>query len=137
MRLLAENFRRNLPSASILHAAVVGEQGDYHVEEGRFPGEIRVLPGIGTVEAMTLPEVLDHFEMQSVDLMKIDIEGGEATIFENASAWANRVGSILGEVHPPLTTAAALGQLAPFGFRPLPLPDRSYFQDILFLHKPR
>jgi FkbM family methyltransferase len=135
-RLLEENFQRNLPQATALRAAVVGEAGDYAVEEDAFPGEIKVVPGEGSVKALTLPEVLDHFELDTVDLMKIDIEGGEAGIFERAGDWAGRVGAILGEVHPPLTVEAAHAQLGEFGFEPLPLPDRHFFGDIIYMHKP-
>jgi FkbM family methyltransferase len=135
-RFLEENFKRNLPHGVALKAAVVGEPGDYAVDEDAFPGEIRVVPGEGTVKALTLPEVLDHFELDTVDLMKIDIEGGEAGVFDRADSWAGRVGAILGEVHPPLTVERAHAQLAGFGFEPLPLPDRSFFRDIVYMHKP-
>lgn len=137
-RLLEENFRRNLPHGVALQAAVVGEPGSYHVDEESFPGEIRVMPGKGTVDALTLPEVLDRFELDSVDLLKIDIEGGEKGIFENAHLWADKVEAILGEVHPPTTTVAgAEAQLAEFGFKSLPLPDRPFFEDIIFMRKQR
>jgi len=135
--LLQENFKRNLPHGVALQAAVVGEPGEYHVDEDNFPGSIRVVPGEGTVEALTLPEVLDRFELDTVDLMKIDIEGGEAGIFDNAEPWAGRVSAILGEVHPPLTVERAHEQLAEFGFEPLPLPDRAFFGDILYVRKRR
>jgi FkbM family methyltransferase len=132
-RLLTVNLERNLPSALPLQAAVVPESGSYRIETEHPPGQVKVVPGEGTVEGMTVSEILDRAGLESVDLMKIDIEGGEQEIFGRAGDWAERVGAILGEVHPPLTVAAAQTVLRPFGFEPLPVPDRPFFEDILYM----
>lgn len=133
--LLQENLARNLPQAVAIHAAAVGEPGAYHVEEGGEPGEIRVLPGEGSVDALTLPEILDRAGMERVDLLKIDIEGAEAEIFERAEEWGDRVGAVIGEVHPPLTTERAYEQLAEVGLRPLPVPER-LAGDLIYARRP-
>jgi FkbM family methyltransferase len=122
-RLLEENLSRNLPQARAIQAAAVGRPGAYHVEEGAEPGQIRVLPGEGSVEALSVPEILDRAGMDYVDLLKIDIEGGEIEIFERAEEWGDRVGAVLGEVHPPLTAEQAYEQLAEVGLRRLPVPE--------------
>lgn len=134
-RLLRENLARNLPQAGGIHAAAVGQPGAYHVEEGGEPGEIRVLPGEGSIEALTVPEILDRAGMEGVDLLKIDIEGAEAEIFERAEEWGHRVGAVIGEVHPPLTTERAYEQLAEVGLRPLPVPER-LSHDLIFARRP-
>jgi len=138
-RLLKTNFERNLPAATPLNVAVVGEPGRYRLATNPLPGMTRVVSdervGEQAVPALTLPEVLNRVGMASVDLMKIDIEGEEARIFRHAREWAPRVRAILGEVHSPLTVDVAQEWLAPFGFQPLPVPSRPGFDDILFLHK--
>lgn len=94
------------------------------------------MPGAGTVEALTLNEALDRAGLDSVDLVKIDIEGGECT--SSGERGTGRAGlAILGEVHPPLTVPRALEQLAPYGFVPLPVPRRPIFEDLLFAHRAR
>jgi FkbM family methyltransferase len=135
-RLLEQNLARNFPQAHAIHAAAVGEPGAYRVEEDAEPGQIRVVSGEGSVKALTVSEILDLAEMERVDLMKIDIEGGEAEIFEHVGDWGERVGAILGEVHPPLTAERAYEQLAEVGLRPLPLPDHPGFRDIIFARRP-
>ena len=134
-RLLEENLARNLPQARAIHAAAVGKPGAYHVEEGAEPGEIRVLPGEGSVEALTMGEILDKAGMEHVDLLKIDIEGAEAEIFERAEEWGHRVGAVIGEVHPPLTRERAYGQLAEVGLLPLSLSD-GVPDDIIYARRP-
>jgi FkbM family methyltransferase len=135
-RLLQENLRRNLPSATAVNAAIVAEPGAYRVAEGEFPGETRVEMGGGTVEGLTVIQLLDRTGIEKVDLMKIDIEGGEIPLFERAEEWGDRVGAILGEVHPPLTVEQAQANLSRFGFAPVPMLDRPLFRDILYVHKP-
>ncbi len=134
-RLLKENLARNLPQARAIHAAAVGRPGAYHVEEGGEPGEIRVLPGKGSVEALTVSEILDQAGMDRVDLLKIDIEGAEEEIFERVEEWGDRVGAVLGEVHPPLTAERAYEQLAQVGLRPLSVRD-GVPEDIVYARRP-
>jgi FkbM family methyltransferase len=139
-RLLQVNLSRNLSGAVALQAAVIGKPGGHKLVNGRFPGETQVLPADaaddGELNTLTVSEALDQAEMESVDLMKIDIEGGEAAIFDAAAEWAPRVRAILGEVHPPLTVSAAQSQLREFGFVPLPVAARPVMKDILFVHRP-
>jgi FkbM family methyltransferase len=134
--LLEQNLARNLPEASAIHAAAVAEAGAYRVEEDDAePGQIRVVPGDGSVKGLTVPEILDLAEMERVDLLKIDIEGAEAAIFERAEDWGHRVGALIGEVHPPLTAERAYEQLAEVGLRPLPVPER-LSHDLIFARRP-
>jgi hypothetical protein len=70
-----------------------------------------------------MTEILDRAGMEYVDLLKIDIEGAEAEIFERAGEWGHRVGAVIGEVHPPLTRERAYEQLAEVGLLPLSMDD--------------
>jgi FkbM family methyltransferase len=135
-RLLEENLARNLPEARAINAAAVAEAGAYRVEEDDAePGQIRVVPGEGSVKGLTVPQILDLAEMEHVDLLKIDIEGAEAPIFERIDEWGDRVGAVIGEVHPPLTAERAYEQLAEAALQPLPVPDR-LSRDLIFARRP-
>jgi FkbM family methyltransferase len=136
-RRLQENLRRNLPTALAINAAAVGREGSYQMVDGKeSAGFSRVVRGEGEIEGLTVDQILARAGLDSVDLMKVDIEGSEAAIFEQAEEWGARVGAILGEVHPPLTVAMAESRLAVAGFEPLPVPDRPVFEDIVFVHRP-
>lgn len=135
--LLAENLRRNVPTAASVNAALVAQPGHYRVEEALYSGETRVVrddaPSDTGVTALTMLDTLATAGFTHVDLLKLDIEGSELGVFERAADWAQRVGAILAEVHPPLTVAQAQRQLAPHGYRPLPLPAHPKFNNILFV----
>lgn len=135
--LLEENLRRNVPRASAINAALVPRPGHFRVVEGSYSGITRVDPDEGQsgtrVTALTLPQVLDRAGFDIVDLMKLDIEGGELGVFECAGDWATRVRAILAEVHPPLTVLDAQRQLSTYGYEPLPISDNPKFDQILFV----
>lgn len=136
-RLLRENLRRNLPEARAVNAAVVAKGGAYSLEESTIPAEGRVVPGTGRegvpVQALTIPDILAAVGLDSVDLLKVDIEGGEVDLFAAADAWSDRVGALIAEVHEPLTVAEAESRLAEHGFKPLPRPHTSRFANILYM----
>lgn len=137
--LLAENLRRNVPTATAINAALVPEPGNYRIEEAFYSGESRVVRDAAqaetSVEGLTLTEILDRANFAQADLMKLDIEGGEIGVFERAIDWAPRVRAILAEVHPPLTVADAQRNLAAHGYTPLPLPPHPKFKELLFMSR--
>lgn len=137
-RLLRENLRRNVPQAQAFRAAVVAKPGAYRLEEADVPSESRVVTAEsgaseGGVEAMTIAEVMTRAGIETVDLMKMDIEGGEAALFESAGEWAPRVRALVAEVHHPLTVKIAEGRLSAHGFVSLPRPAGAKFERIVYM----
>lgn len=55
--------------------------------------------GRGMVRGVTLGTVMREFGIDAIDLLKVDIEGAEKEIFENASAWIGSVNTIAVETH--------------------------------------
>jgi FkbM family methyltransferase len=57
-------------------------------------------PGEGVFSAFTVDEIMDRFGMDRCDLLKLDIEGAEASVFAPGTLdWLDRVDAILVEVH--------------------------------------
>jgi FkbM family methyltransferase len=54
---------------------------------------------IGTVECISLPDLLDEFDIDKLDVLKIDIEGSEKEVFDTSSEWIDRVDVIVAELH--------------------------------------
>ncbi len=65
-------------------------QGDTILPKGRV---------LGTVEGVTLTQIMSDFGLSYVDLVKLDIEGSEKTIFESSETWISLVGVIAIELH--------------------------------------
>lgn len=63
-----------------------------------------------------LTALLDAAGFGDVDLLKIDIEGGESAVLPTAGAWAPRVRRIVGELHGSLDLGWARRTLGPHGY---------------------
>jgi FkbM family methyltransferase len=83
-----------------LKACVYSQHGTVRFTD-HGPSWARSILGAGGVEvsALTVLELLERFEARRVDLLKMDIEGGEKYVFESLDQWIDRVGWILLEVH--------------------------------------
>lgn len=51
------------------------------------------------VECVTIPSLMKEYGMERIDLLKMDIEGGEKDVLENAADWIDRVGVMTVELH--------------------------------------
>jgi FkbM family methyltransferase len=129
--LLARNLHLNGVDAVVLAAAVVGTPGRYAVAPGRAPASNRVHASpAGAVEGITVAEVLARGGLDTVDLLKVDIEGAEAEVFAGAAEWASRVQAVIAELHEPFGLDDADALLAPHGFERTELPAGVRFRQV-------
>lgn len=54
------------------------------------------------IPAVTVPEILERFGLDRIDLFKVDIEGAELEVFRNTSGWIGKVDSLVVELHDRL-----------------------------------
>jgi FkbM family methyltransferase len=55
-----------------------------------------------TVQAMTVDRVMEIHELDFIDILKVDIEGAECEVFQNAAAWMPKVDALIVELHEHL-----------------------------------
>lgn len=55
--------------------------------------------GAGTVQTVTVPELMLRHEMPHVDILKVDVEGAEKAIFSAAAPWIGKVRRFAIEFH--------------------------------------
>jgi hypothetical protein len=51
------------------------------------------------VMAMTVDKIMNDYNLEKIDILKIDIEGAEKEVFSNASSWIEKVDAIIVELH--------------------------------------
>jgi FkbM family methyltransferase len=51
------------------------------------------------VKAVTIEEIMLQFNIDYIDILKIDIEGSEKEVFESSGNWINKINSIIIELH--------------------------------------
>lgn len=65
-----------------------------------------VLPGSNTIEAIGISQILKDYGQQTIDILKIDIEGAEKTLFtHNYSEWLSKTKVIAIELHDSIDDA--------------------------------
>jgi len=78
------------------------------------------------VDAVDIASLMERFEIEHLDLLKMDIEGAERAVFDDCADWIDRVEAIIVEVHDRLmpgcsesfdraTTAFAIREVGPEG----------------------
>ncbi len=51
------------------------------------------------IRCLTVADLMDQYQIKKIDLFKIDIEGAEKNVFENAGPWIERVDILAVELH--------------------------------------
>jgi FkbM family methyltransferase len=75
---------------------------DQSVEKWKYRVTKRVGPesGAANVPSITIPEMLERFQIDDIDLLKLDIEGSEYDLFASGpEEWLDRVRTIAIELH--------------------------------------
>lgn len=102
------NFQLQRNTAAFANVQAVGvalwvESGSVALADpGYGPWGLQVDGPAGTstqVPAITMDEVLRDYQLDTVDLLKVDIEGSEKELFDAAGSWIGRVDAICLELH--------------------------------------
>jgi FkbM family methyltransferase len=104
--LLRENVCA-IPRVTFLNAGLWWRNGSLRVQNPDALKCILSLEELGpgciddaAVPAVTMPSIFDVLKAETIDILKIDIEGGELELFSRgANAWLSRVRSIMIELH--------------------------------------
>ena len=71
---------------------------------GNYGFQTKEIPGAGeskrdVVPSLTVDSLMAQHGIPYIDLLKVDIEGAEKEVFENASAWIDKIGVLAIELH--------------------------------------
>jgi FkbM family methyltransferase len=74
------------PNIECLHRAVYGHNGTVSLSTGASYTEVRVVSEEGNVPCFTVPTLLEKLGSRTLDIVKIDIEGSERSVFDADTA---------------------------------------------------
>ena len=117
-RIARRNFAQNKVPAIVVQAAVGPSAGTAHFQSARDSNVGKLAADGDEVTLVTMPMILEHLPGGKVDLVKLDIEGGEGPLLTTENEWLGRMTSLLAEFHPPLVDCNELVHiLTSAGFR--------------------
>lgn len=121
---LRRTLERNSVRSTVVESALTPTDGRATLFQGALSTAHSLLAGMplggsGTVEVDTvsMPSLLEKLGWQGIDLLKLDIEGGESALLAGSPAWLQRIGGIVGEVHGAYTPERLTADLKPAGFQ--------------------
>lgn len=126
LSLLSENLGRNNLQARIFPCAVGAQEGLAELSFNENTG-LSTLTSTGLtdiyghresvkVNIKTVESILDELGWESVDVVKMDIEGAELEIFRSCAQWIARVERFVLEIHSNTSPEEIAGLVRPFGF---------------------
>lgn len=83
---------------------------------------------------LSMSTLMKENNLESIDLLKIDIEGAEAIILSEQNDWLQNVENIIIELHPPYDVDRMVADLKPFGFK-IQMPDEMTGLQNIFLSR--
>lgn len=120
--LLRRNLEQNGIDAVVLEAAVGGADGTASFASSRESNLGRLTPGGVSVRVLSMPSVLRSLGDRRVDMLKVDIEGGEGDLFAADTGWLDRVDAIMMEFHPNAAAVAPIvARIERHGLRHIPV----------------
>lgn len=93
---------RPYPNVEVVEAGLWGRRARLRIENpDDAPWMFRVVEtdGPDSIEALSVPDLMEHLATDCIDVLKMDIEGSEREVFTSADGWIERVGMIIVETH--------------------------------------
>jgi FkbM family methyltransferase len=82
------------PGQRVLQDRHTGPWG-YTIADTANPAE----PTDQQIDCVTIPSLMDEYDVDRIDLLKMDIEGGEKELLEHSAQWIDRVDVLAVELH--------------------------------------
>jgi FkbM family methyltransferase len=98
--ILKENTKK-LKNVILINKAIYYKKSKLKIidtSEGKWAFQV-LEDDNGDIDSITVEELLEKFKVTRINLLKIDIEGSEKTLFENSDNWINKVNYIAIELH--------------------------------------
>ncbi|WP_170149003.1 FkbM family methyltransferase [Chryseobacterium defluvii] len=67
--------------------------------------------------AVSIDSLMKEYGLNPIDLLKVDIEGGEIDLLSKNNYWLEKVKNIIIEIHHPYTPEDLNKDLEPFGYK--------------------
>jgi FkbM family methyltransferase len=121
VELLSRNLRA-VDCATVIWAAAGDRDGKLYFREARWAwgGHTSAQAGTYPVCARSIPSILDELGIETLDLLKVDIENGVERLFHRNNQWLSRVRMIVVELFAGYGISQFENDVAPFGFTVLP-----------------
>ncbi|WP_326983957.1 FkbM family methyltransferase [Chryseobacterium sp. MYb264] len=115
--MLLKHNTASFKNIECIHAAAYFEDGTVYFGNNELSYNQKVSDeGIST-PALSVDTLMNQYNLSIIDLLKIDIEGGEIELLSKNNSWIQNIKNIVIEIHKPYTSADFQEDIQPFGFK--------------------
>jgi len=115
--LLLKHNTASFKNIECINAAAYFEEGTVYFGNNELSYNQKVSKeGIAT-PAISVETLMNQYNLKIIDLLKIDIEGGEIELLSKNNSWIQNIRNIVIEIHKPYTSADFQDDVQPFGFK--------------------
>ena len=109
--LVRQNFELNGIQADVLEAAIGARVGTATFQVCRNSNQGKLSESGVLVSMVSVDFILEKFTLPQLDLVKVDIEGGEQELFGGPTAWLDHTKALIIEFHPTIVDYLRLTKL--------------------------
>lgn len=113
--LLRKNLSGLKQNVDIVQAAISNEKGFVTFDTKAETWGGRISNAGVRVPSLTMTDLVDHYNLDRIDILKIDIEGAERLLFQSNLDWLKRVNNIAIEIHDGFSIADLKRAVTPYG----------------------
>ena len=106
--LVRQNLKLNGIKAEVFEAAIGPADGVARFQTSRNSNQGRVSDNGTPVPMVSVDSILKKLLLSHLDLIKVDIEGGEQELFLGPTGWLNHTEAIIIEFHPAFIDSSRL-----------------------------
>lgn len=111
-----KNNTKSFKNIVCINAAAYFEDGFVNFSDNELSYNQKISETGVSTKAISIESLKNNFGIDQVDLMKIDIEGGEIDLLNKENSWLSNVKNIIIEIHQPYNSSDLNKDLKPFGF---------------------
>ncbi|MBB4805382.1 FkbM family methyltransferase [Chryseobacterium defluvii] len=99
-----------------IHAAAYFEDGMINFGNNELSYNQMISENGDPVKALSIETLMRTHDLSHIDLIKIDIEGGETELLSRNNSWLKLVDHTIIEIHTPYTPSDLRDDIQPYGF---------------------
>lgn len=113
---LLKNNTSSFKNIVCINAAVYFEDGFVNFSNDELSYNQKISEAGVSTKAISIETLKQDFKIPHIDLMKIDIEGGEIDLLNKNNSWLSEIENLIIEIHHPYTSSDLKKDVQPFGF---------------------
>jgi len=102
-KMLSKNLQPEIATGKVkaLQVAAMAQDGFVSFESANAKYNSRVVQGgfENNIPSVSIPTLMERFEIDHIDLLKVDVEGAEKYIFSGNIDWLQKVDDVIIELH--------------------------------------